>query len=434
MADASRATRIGLVGAAPSTGNLGVTALCYSVLDALFERMPDLDVTVFDYGRGPGRSHQFDSHTVSLEGATLSKRFYASECLWNMWVASKVGGAWNNSVRAMRDSDAIIDMSGGDSFTDLYGPRIFRAMTMRKRIAIESGTPLILGPQTYGPFGTPRAQSIASGIVRDARMCWARDARSYELLKDLLGDAFDAARHKLGVDCAFLLPVRDVDDSMQGLWREWLAVTPQERQAPVIGLNVSGLLANDPDAAHAQYGFRARYVDVILGLIERVLDHSDARLLLIPHVDPTGRDPESDVDACESVFRHIDSTHSDRVAMVPAMRDPRQIKWAISRCDWFCGTRMHSTIAGLSTRVATTAIAYSPKTRGVFETCGVADAVIDPRELDTQDVIDGLWSWWERRDELRRALEKGLSDVKNRARTQMDDIASLCADRLKEAA
>jgi polysaccharide pyruvyl transferase WcaK-like protein len=397
-------------------------------MDALYERVRGLQMRVFDYGRGGGRTYEYDGHRVDLHGATLSRRFYAPECLWNMRVSSRLGGGWNRSVRALRESDAIIDMSGGDSFTDLYGPRIFRSMTMRKRIAIESGTPVILGPQTYGPFGTDESRRVAGSIVRDAHMCWARDKDSYGVLRELLGEAFDASRHKLGVDCAFLLPVREPGASMCGTWREWIEGDAAPRARPVVGLNISGLLANDPERAHEQYGFRARYLDIIRSLLGRLLESSEARVLLIAHVDPTGRDPESDVDACERVYEGLAGDDRERVERVPAMSDPREIKWVISRCDWFCGTRMHSTIAGLSTGVATTAIAYSPKTRGVFETCGVGDAVLDPRELDTDDVVDGLWSWWERREALRASVCDGLSGVRERARTQMDEIADVCVD------
>lgn len=37
-------------------------------------------------------------------------------------------------------------------------------------------------------------------------MAWARDERSFDVLKDLLGDAFDPLRHRSGVDVAFGLP------------------------------------------------------------------------------------------------------------------------------------------------------------------------------------------------------------------------------------
>jgi colanic acid/amylovoran biosynthesis protein WcaK/AmsJ len=426
MGESDNAISVSLVGAAPTTGNLGVTALCYSVLDALYDRLPELRMTVFDYGHGSGRLMEYDSHEIQLRGATLSRRVYKQESLWTMRLATSLGGRWNRSVKSLRESSAIIDMSGGDSFTDLYGPKIFRAMTMRKQIAIESGTPLILGPQTYGPFRSDKTRRIASKIVRASRMSWARDADSFAVLRELLGDEFDTERHRQGVDCAFLLPIREPVNHTDENWYEWIATDTQDRDTPIVGLNVSGLLANDSESAHKQYGFKACYPDIIQGLLEHLLEHTDARVLLVPHVEPSGKDPESDVLACERVMAQIDSRHQARVIAVPAMRDPRQSKWIISRCDWFCGTRMHSAIAGLSTGVPTTAIAYSPKTRGVFATCGVADAVVDPRSMDTQDVLEGLKNWWNRRETLTSTLRAGLSGVLHTASAQMDAIAEMC--------
>ena len=52
--------------------------------------------------------------------------------------------------------------------------------------------------------------------------------------------------------------------------------------------------------------------------------------------------------------------------------DASEVKWCISKLDWFVGSRMHATIAALSSGVPCAAIAYSRKFRGVFATLGVA--------------------------------------------------------------
>jgi len=115
-----------------------------------------------------------------------------------------------------------------------------------------------------------------------------------------------------------------------------------------------------------------------------------------------------------------------RVKMLSELNDPRQVKWVISQCDWFCGTRMHATIAGLSTGVPTAAIAYSLKTAGVFETCGQGEHVADPRELSTDAVIESLWKSWNARVETRESLAAGLVPVLDQANRQMDQIAAAC--------
>jgi polysaccharide pyruvyl transferase WcaK-like protein len=112
------------------------------------------------------------------------------------------------------------------------------------------------------------------------------------------------------------------------------------------------------------------------------------------------------------------------VAVLPALHDPCEVKWVISQLDWFCGTRMHSTIAALSSGVPAAAIAYSPKTLGVFETCGQGAHVADPRQLDTGDVVERLWQSWAAREEARRSLQATLPAVLRRAEEQMDAIVA----------
>ncbi len=89
---------------------------------------------------------------------------------------------------------------------------------------------------------------------------------------------------------------------------------------------------------------------------------------------------------------------------------------------------MHSTIAALSRGVPTAAIAYSDKTKGVFETCGQGDEVFDPRTLDTKDVTDSLKGSFLRRCYLLSSLEKSIPEVKRRVDEQMSIISNYILD------
>jgi polysaccharide pyruvyl transferase WcaK-like protein len=87
---------------------------------------------------------------------------------------------------------------------------------------------------------------------------------------------------------------------------------------------------------------------------------------------------------------------------------------------------MHATIAGLSSGVATAAIAYSVKTAGVLETCSVGDAVVDPRELGTAEVVERLWAVWEARVRHREVLARERSGMERRTAEQMTRIVAAC--------
>ena len=435
-ARASGAPRIALFGAALDTANLGVSALGKSVVHGLRSAAPDCAVTVFDFGGGTGTfPWGANGHAKPIQrcGAYHTRRIYRPESLWNIRVSAHLGGLWNRGARLLRAADAVLDITGGDSFTDLYGPWRFRAVTLCKQIALELGKPLVLLPQTYGPFASSRNRRIAQDIVRRSAMAWARDERSFDVLKELLGDAFDPARHRSGVDVAFSLPaVRPAEDAL-GAAAEWLG----DKSAPLAGLNVSGLLMNRPGTAARQYGFQAHYGEAVISLVRRLLKDSGARVLLIPHVVTPPGHYESDIGACQRVADAVADAAGGRVAVLPALHDPCEVKWVISQLDWFCGTRMHSTIAALSSGVPAAAIAYSPKTLGVFETCGQGAHVADPRQLDTGEVVERLWHSWAAREEARESLAAALPAVLQQAETQMDEIVAMvmrCAAEKQEGA
>lgn len=416
-------SRLCVTGASLDTGNLGVSALCLGTLRALFVSSPSARVTVFDEGRGRretavevgGLSCRYE-----LCGRKASRRLWQAETLWNTRVCCWFGGLGNQSARAVLEADAVLDLSGGDSFTDMYGARRFRSETLAKRIAIENGIPLVLMPQTYGPFQDRRRRAVAESIVRRATMAWARDARSFEELRRLLGDAFDPERHLCGIDMAFCLEGVRPSSPLPDPLAAWI-----ERRdgVPLVGVNVSGLIYNDPVQAAARYGLKADYRKLIEGLVTRLLTESDARVVLVPHVVTPRGHFESDVDACESVARRVEGAAAGagrgRVAVAPAMQDPRHAKWLISKTDWFCGTRMHSTIAALSSGVPTAAVAYSIKTQGVFDGCGLGDHVADPRAGDEGELRDQLWRSWTARRAARETLGATAAGAARRAESQV---------------
>lgn len=422
-----------LLGAPFDTGNLGVSALGESVVRGIAAREPSARITVFDHGVGV-RPNDFAAPSGSIHcenvGAKLTKRVHQPESFWRIARAARRGGGRNPAARRFLDAEAILDISGGDSFTDLYGPWRFDSMTRFKRLALELGKPLVLLPQTYGPFKEAEHARIASEICRGARLAWARDERSFEVLRELLGDEYDPERHRSGVDVAFALPRTDPGAKLDEHSGRWL----DEPSGNRVGLNVSGLLWNSPSAAREQYGFKSDYREIITLLARQLLAESDVRLLLVPHVLTPPGHYESDFGACQGLVESLGLRDESRVTIARPDYAASEIKWIIARCEWFCGTRMHSTIAGLSSRVPTAAIAYSPKTLGVFETCTMGEHVADPRESHAEEVVERLMTSYRGRVDAKQGLDAALPGVLERAEAQLDAIVGLLSHQSIEPA
>lgn len=403
-----------LLGAPLDTGNLGVSALGLSTIAALSAR-GSRHLTVFDNGRGV-RTHEIHlpggpSVPLVLQGAWLSRRWHRPESLRRMQLASRVPtGPRNPNVAAIDAADVVLDASGGDSFADIYGRKRFDQVTVPKRIVMRRGRPLVLLPQTYGPYRDPHCRRIAARIVRGASSAWARDPESFEQLQALLGDAFDPTRHREAVDVAFTLPARRPTSGFAEDLERWTA------DGDVVGVNVSGLLSSGAGGKGAHLVLQANYVDATVRLVERLLARTDARILLVPHV--VGKHAESDDVACRRLAAVVG--RPGRVSVLPSGLDAMETKWVIGQTSWFTGARMHATIAALASAVPVTGIAYSDKMRGVFDSCGLAHEVVDARDTSTDALVNAVWDGYERRTATHEALIERLPHVVRRCREAFD--------------
>lgn len=410
-----------MFGAATDTWNLGVSALAHSTLAAVAGARPGCRLVVFDNGLGHRDTTLAvgpDRLPVELRGARHSRRLHRGDTLRTIRAAGLAGGLGNGVIATIREATAVLDLSGGDSFTDLYGSERLAQILLHKRITLSQDTPLVLLPQTYGPFTHRRSRRAARAVVRRASQAWARDEPSFGRLARLLGDELDPTRHRLGVDVAFGLPATPPDGPLPAPIDAWLA---PGRSAPVVGLNVSGLVHLHGDPAGA-FGLATDYRALVDGLVRVLLDRTDARILLIPHVLAPPGHHQSDREASERVLAGLDRRDAERVRVLATPRSPSAAKWLISRVDWFCGTRMHAAIAALSTATPACAIAYSVKTKGVFATCGQADHVADATTLTTQDALDlALWSF-ANRDAARAGLATRAPEVNRAAVDQVGEM------------
>ncbi len=418
--------RLCLFGASPETGNQGVNALCWSTIENLAERAA-ANIRVFSYGASVSRRSVPGSSPpvpFRLQGISAGRRLWRADHLRRAEYAARVGWTGNTIVQEVRDADVVLDVSGGDSFTDLYGPSRFKDIVGPKNLALALGTRLVLLPQTYGPFASRRNERIARNLIAGSVLAYARDRDSYDRLRAILGHRFDPDRHRLGVDVAFGLKARRPDTLEPALLK---AVDDTSR--PLIGLNISGLLANRPAEARQRFSLAGDYRRTVTAIITRLLQSTDAHILFVPHVHTPVGHYESDLDASlgilETLPDNLKTTANERITLLREPYDATELKWIIGRTEWFCGTRMHSTIAALSSGVAACALAYSLKTRGVFASCGLADAAVDLRHLAAEDAIEHVLWTWQHRQALRATLATELPRVKADCERQFDDIAGI---------
>jgi polysaccharide pyruvyl transferase WcaK-like protein len=161
-----------------------------------------------------------------------------------------------------------------------------------------------------------------------------------------------------------------------------LAIEPRLEQqpgVPLIGLNVNGLMYNGGYTRNNMFGLKCNYKIFVQQLVQKLLAETTAHILLVPHTFTATKDVNSDPDACREIFLSTPEYYKTRLHLVTREYNQHEIKGIIGLCDFFIGSRMHACIAALSQGIPTVGIAYSRKFRGIFQSVGAENMVIDAR-------------------------------------------------------
>jgi colanic acid/amylovoran biosynthesis protein len=286
----------------------------------------------------------------------------------------------------MRAQDCVLDIGGGDSFTDIYASRRYAFIWATKALAIAAGRPLLLSPQTVGPFSRQPHTAAAVWAMRHAEAIVVRDEPSAAEVKRLA----PRARCVLATDVAFALPYADRSKERGGL-------------RPRVGINVSGLLFNEALSGRNKFGLDLDYAALTHQLMEDFRSRG-AEVHLFTHAN--AHEP-SDDDA--GVVDEVAAQYPWAIR-VPDFPGPSEAKSFISSLDFMTSGRMHACIGAVSSGTPAVPIAYSRKFRGVF---GLVDYpwMIDVAGKSTEDARAFILDSYDRRGELASACRRSMEKV-----------------------
>jgi len=344
---------------ATRSDNLGVGALSVSEVEILREIARDLgreiDITILDFK---------DAREPYVTGDDITVR--------------DMDGKLMKSPRGFfaiaRASDVVIDIGGGDSFADIYGSGRLKRMFWLKYLTHIARTPLVMAPQTIGPFTKGWSSALAKVSMRRCAIVASRDALSTKAAADM-----GQSRVIEASDVALRLP--------------YTSPAPRDGGPIKVGINVSGLLMGGGYTGKNEFGLQMDYPSLIDDLIGYFQAHADGcEVHLVPHVivrsgPMTGED---DYRASEALAAKFPGT-----VLAPAFDTPSQAKSYIAGLDFFMGARMHACIAAFSSGVPVIPMAYSRKFEGLFGTLGYT------RTVDCTSQSS---------DTIRAAIEQGYAD------------------------
>lgn len=377
--------KIGLMGFEFCSPNKGCEALTYSILSILSElESINNNLTIYNFsGTGLGSIPKFFKKINFIE------------------IPPKLKDIKFKFIRAILKCDVILDVTMGDSFSDIYSEDYFKSLMKHKKIIELLNKKYILLPQTYGPFNSKSSEKIARKVLKKASKIYCRDRLSQELLEN----KFNIRDSILTSDLAFILPF----NKMRKL----------ENNKIKIGINISGLLYKGGFINDNQFGLKINYKEYIERLINYYGKKENYEIHLIPHViDESENSYDDDYKVCKS----IQIKHPECI-LAPAFINPIEAKSYISNMNYFIGSRMHSTIAAFSSGVVTIPVSYSRKFEGLFNSLNYS-YVINAKIEDTDSAYLKTIKYLDNSKKLEISQIKSLKLIEDKKKIFIESLES----------
>jgi polysaccharide pyruvyl transferase WcaK-like protein len=289
--------RIGILGTPVSAGNRGVLALGASLVNLCSSSAPA--AVVLFLGHSDSRPAFFriggQSRAVPLVNCRLSPR--ARPCDHLAWIVLacllyrcvplvSLRGVLSRLtpwIAALESVDFAGDVRGGDSFSDIYGLKVFFYGFLEAwTVLLVKGT-MVQFPQTYGPYNSTLTRRLARYILRRSRVVIARDEESQRLAQELVGPGREVW---LSPDVAFALesvkpermefePALPYYDPAAGCSTGGPTLADRPRH---IGLNASGLMFNGGYTRDNMFGLKLDYRAFLPTLVVALLREYDGEV------------------------------------------------------------------------------------------------------------------------------------------------------------
>jgi colanic acid/amylovoran biosynthesis protein len=424
-------TKVCVIGASLATDNMGVNALAMGTFRCILHTFPDAEISLFDYSRQPmlydAKIEQRDL-LLPLVNIRFSKKPWQHNhiaYLLGLAVLGKIipsgrfrkkvllGNAW---TQHLMESDVVAAISGGDSFSDIYGFMRLLYMSLPMILVLLLGKDLVLLPQTLGPFNGAISKSVARFILSRAKVVYSRDLDGARHIETQLG-LKRSERIRFSYDVGFALEPRPPRDLTQ-----IAALLQREPGVPLIGVNLSGLLYIGGYSQKNMFGLRIDYPHFVKEQIRFLIEECNAVVLLVPHVYGEAPGSESDVLASRELYQKLSGRYGAALRLSAGRYSESEVKFIIGQCDFFTGSRMHACIAAVSQCVPAVPVAYSDKFIGVMRTVGIEALVADARTMNEPEILKMIGEAIERRASIRNSLENTMPAVKKSVLGVFDDL------------
>jgi colanic acid/amylovoran biosynthesis protein len=251
--------------------------------------------------------------------------------------------------------------------------------------------PYLLYNQSVGPFYNKKDEKIILKHLYNSKIIICREEITYSRLQKM-----GLKNILLGADIAFKLKsskcdiLNNYNYSKNNLnigitVRDWLTTKKQNKYELEI----------------------ANFINTIIKI------YNNANIYFMPQVI-FERSGDNDLKISKRILNKIQDTYKYNIHVITEDLHPSELKYVISKMNYFIGTRMHSNIYSLSSYVKTIAIAYELKTIGIMEMLNLKHYTIPMSDL-TKNLLLDKFHELKNDKEYQSILLAGLNKINNMA-------------------
>jgi colanic acid/amylovoran biosynthesis protein len=350
---------------------------------------------------------------IPMDDAKLRRAFTAVKTLASLGLQTmRIPGLNTRTMDLYRKADAVFDVGGGSLYSSnkhrfslgLY-QHLFNLWFAKKL-----GKPVIIAPQSLGPFNGKRDASLTAGVLRKLDCVMIRERFSAEFLSER------GVNHVLVPDIAFLDNFVKPPSAEATRYRESL---PNKDKFFRVGVTVMDWRFAKAGMMHSAEGETrlSNYLNAIAFGLQKLNEMRPVHVSIVPQVIVGFGDNDL------SVSRRLASMLEGKVAsqsIADGDLTASDLCNIYGDMHAFVASRMHSAIFAVNRGVPTMALAYQPKTIGTFELLGLSDYTNEVMEVTGEDIAACLTKVATNYDVEKARFVAAAADAKAKLRAGLD--------------
>jgi colanic acid/amylovoran biosynthesis protein len=334
--------------------------------------------------------------------------------VWVWWLLNRIGInkkslLENNVAQKFLNADLVISASG-ISFNDNFGLIKIYHFTKYLQLPLFLNKRVIKFTQTFGPFESLYNRIIAQLVLNNIHTIMPRGRHSIENLK------------KINVKNN-VLDFPDIAMTMD-------AQCSEKADIIISKLNGRNIIGFSPNIVCKRLDKNKEYVKSLEKLCKHIMEkYNDSYILFIPHtIEEKNLNREDDYSICNELLEQIKDYKRSEVVNTLEY-SPEEIKWLISKCDFYIGSRFHSLIASISSCVPSIAIGWHWKYNEMMEWVELENNVIQYWDLTEEKLLKLFESNYSNKIEVKSKLENIVPKISEKANGAITYIAEVLNEK-----